>query len=194
MQSFNFGYFKKDLNRKSIIKKRRTILNKYIAWQLNKEYYDGKRINGYGGFSYDGRWKKFPVEGNGKSKRNFIFSYDFCNGIHKTLTRGKIGKTYHFSGDEFYKVLDVVKSVCELKFFKLNKLIKKIKGSIGQDIVNKLSSFETRKILDWIPTISIEEGVKNLLGIIHNWKNEPVWTPKSIKKETKTWFKLLDNK
>ena len=29
---------------------------------------------------------------------------------------------------------------------------------------------------------------------IHNWKNEPVWTPKSIKKETKTWFKLLDNK
>ena len=56
MQSFNFGYFKKDLNRKSIIKKRRTILNKYIAWQLNKEYYDGKRINGYGGFSYDGRW------------------------------------------------------------------------------------------------------------------------------------------
>ena len=37
MQSFNFGYFKKDLNRKSIIKKRRTILNKYIAWQLNKE-------------------------------------------------------------------------------------------------------------------------------------------------------------
>ena len=107
MQSFNFGYFKKDLNRKSIIKKRRTILNKYIAWQLNKEYYDGKRINGYGGFSYDGRWKKFPVEGNGKSKRNFIFSYDFCNGIYKTLTRGKIGKTYHFSGDEFYKVLDI---------------------------------------------------------------------------------------
>ena len=66
MQSFNFGYFKKDLNRKSIIKKRRTILNKYIAWQLNKEYYDGKRINGYGCFSYDGRWKKFPVEGNDK--------------------------------------------------------------------------------------------------------------------------------
>ena len=97
-----------------------------------------------------------------------------------------MSKTYHFSGDEFYKVLDVEKSVCELKFFKLNKLIKKIKGRIGQDIVYKLSSFETRKILDWIPTISIEEGVKNLLGIIHNWKNEPVWTPKSIKKETKT--------
>ena len=51
-----------------------------------------------------------------------------------------------------------------------------------------------RKELNWKPSISIEEGVKNLLNIIHNWKNAPVWTPKSIKKETKTWFKLLDNK
>ena len=51
-----------------------------------------------------------------------------------------------------------------------------------------------KKELNWKPSISIEEGVKNLLSIIHNWKNAPVWTPKSIKKETKTWFKLLDNK
>ena len=27
------------------------------AWQL-KEYYDGSRLNGYGGFKYDGRWLK----------------------------------------------------------------------------------------------------------------------------------------
>ena len=83
MQSFNFGYFKKDLNRKSIIKKRRTILNKYIAWQLNKEYYDGKRINGYGGFSYDGRWKKFPVEGNDKIDQMILINL-FNNLTKKT--------------------------------------------------------------------------------------------------------------
>jgi ubiquinone/menaquinone biosynthesis C-methylase UbiE len=59
MESFNFGYFKNNINRKSIIRKGRTIANKYIAWKLNKEYYDGKRINGYGGFYYDGRWKEF---------------------------------------------------------------------------------------------------------------------------------------
>ena len=26
--------------------------------------------------------KKFSVEGNGRSKRNFIFSHDFCNGMN----------------------------------------------------------------------------------------------------------------
>ena len=29
-----------------------------IVQKLGKEYYDGRRINGYGGFKYDGRWKK----------------------------------------------------------------------------------------------------------------------------------------
>ena len=34
------------------------IINKIIAWERGQEYYDGDRLNGYGGFKYDGRWKK----------------------------------------------------------------------------------------------------------------------------------------
>ena len=34
-------------------------------------------------------------------------------------------------------------------------------------------------------------GYKELLKNISNWKEAPVWTPNSIKKATKTWFKLL---
>ncbi len=36
----------------------RTIHNRIIASYRDKEYYDGDRNNGYGGFNYDGRWKK----------------------------------------------------------------------------------------------------------------------------------------
>lgn len=36
----------------------RTIRNRIIASYRGKEYYDGARENGYGGFKYDGRWKK----------------------------------------------------------------------------------------------------------------------------------------
>tara|TARA_Y100000588_G_scaffold388554_1_gene489007 strand:- start:205 stop:879 length:675 start_codon:yes stop_codon:yes gene_type:complete len=36
----------------------RTAKNKIVAWKLGKEYYDGDRMNGYGGFRYDGRWAK----------------------------------------------------------------------------------------------------------------------------------------
>ena len=36
----------------------RTITNRMIAFRLDREYYDGDRANGYGGFRYDGRWRQ----------------------------------------------------------------------------------------------------------------------------------------
>ena len=55
---FDIGYFKKTLKVRSQVAKKRSIINKIHAWELGKEYYDGNRVNGYGGFKYDGRWKK----------------------------------------------------------------------------------------------------------------------------------------
>ena len=57
---FDIGYFKKKLKIRNQVAKKRTVINKINAWQLGKEYYDGNRLDGYGGFKYDGRWKKFP--------------------------------------------------------------------------------------------------------------------------------------
>ena len=36
----------------------RTVQNRIVASYRGKEYYDGDRNNGYGGFKYDGRWKE----------------------------------------------------------------------------------------------------------------------------------------
>jgi SAM-dependent methyltransferase len=58
-RSLDIGYFKKQKTKdRASVAKKRTVLNKICAWNLDKEYYDGKRINGYGGYKYDGRWKK----------------------------------------------------------------------------------------------------------------------------------------
>ena len=40
-------------------------------------------------------------------------------------------------------------------------------------------------------TVSNLERINELLKNIHYWSDAPIWTPKSIKKETKVWFKLL---
>ena len=107
------------------------------------------------------------MEGNGQSKRNFIFSDDFCNGIYKTITQGKAGKTYHFSGDKFYSVLDVIKIICDLKSVNLKKLIKKTPSRIGQYFRMMAGSFETRKNLKWKPIYSLKEGLKKVI-MYHN--------------------------
>jgi SAM-dependent methyltransferase len=54
----DIGYFKKPVKVRAKVAKERTVINKMYAWQLGKEYYDGSRLNGYGGFKYDGRWLK----------------------------------------------------------------------------------------------------------------------------------------
>ena len=54
----DIGYFKKPVNVRAKVAKERTVLNKIKAWELGKDYYDGSRLNGYGGFKYDGRWLK----------------------------------------------------------------------------------------------------------------------------------------
>ena len=56
MSFFDPKYFKKKNKVNRVVK--RKLKNKLIAWELEKEYYDGDRNNGYGGFSYDGRWLK----------------------------------------------------------------------------------------------------------------------------------------
>ena len=56
MTFFDPKYFKKKSNVNRVVK--RKLKNKFIAWQLDQDYYDGDRNNGYGGFSYDGRWLK----------------------------------------------------------------------------------------------------------------------------------------
>ena len=55
MQEFDIGY--PHSNAKRVVKKGvRTIHNRMKAFELGREYYDGDRENGYGGFKYDGRW------------------------------------------------------------------------------------------------------------------------------------------
>ena len=58
MGFFDTGYFKGNKPR-SLLAKKRNIKNKITAWGLGKQYYDGNRLDGYGGYKYDGRWKKF---------------------------------------------------------------------------------------------------------------------------------------
>ena len=107
--------------------------------------------------------KKFPLEGDGKSKRNFIYAYDFCNGIEKLIKKGKVGKTYHFSGNSFHTVTDVINKVCDLKSYNFKKLVKKIKGRVGQDLIYKLGSRKSRQELKWRPIYTLKMGLEEII-------------------------------
>ena len=40
-------------------------------------------------------------------------------------------------------------------------------------------------------TVNFENGVESMLSEIKNWKDAPLWTAKTIKIATKSWFKYM---
>ena len=108
------------------------------------------------------------------------------SGIIKAALSKKVGKIYNIGSGKEIKVNKIAKLIGGRKVH-----IPKRPGEPNRSLAD---ISKIKKDLDWQPKIKIEEGVKNLLSKIHYWKDAPIWTPKSIKKETKTWFKLLGDK
>ena len=59
------------------------------------------------------------------------------------------------------------------------------------DKLKKDSITKIRSELGWVPHVSIEEGVAEILKHIEYWRDAPVWTPESIADATKDWFRYL---
>lgn len=127
--------------------------------------------------------KPLTVVGNGKQTRDFVHVTDLVHAIIKTA-RSKIEN----------KIFNVG-SGKETTVNKIANLIGGKKVSIpkrpGEPDRSCADISKIRSQIGWKPTVSINQGVKDLLLNIQDWKNAPIWTPKKIKKATKEWFKSL---
>jgi len=56
VKEFNLLKNYSNIKKRFVSKNLRTIKNRIIASYKGKEFYDGDRNNGYGGYKYDGRW------------------------------------------------------------------------------------------------------------------------------------------
>lgn len=102
---------------------------------------------------------KFPLQGKGTTKRNFIFKSDFLAGIEKCILLGKPGEIYHFSGKEFVSIRYLIKAICEAKGVKFDNFIKQVPERVGKDYIYKLGTKITRRNLKWKPEIGIKKGI-----------------------------------
>jgi dTDP-glucose 4,6-dehydratase len=112
--------------------------------------------------------KKFPLQGNGKSKRDFINSYDFSNGIYLAIIKGKNKSTYHFSTGKYYTIKDVINKICKIKKYDFSKLIKIEKDRKGKDKTYKLNCTFTKKELTWKPKINLDSALKEIIEFYEN--------------------------
>ena len=108
--------------------------------------------------------KKLSLHGGGKAIRSFIYIDDFCEGIYKSMIKGKLGEIYNFTNREYVTILWLVKKICYLTATNFNKLVKISKDRPTKDHSYKMNPTKAEKSLNWRPKYSIEEGLKKTIA------------------------------
>ena len=107
--------------------------------------------------------KKFPLDGNGNTKRSFIYVDDASLATFKICMKGKLGETYHISTNVIKKIKEIIKLVCKVTDKDFQSFIKIKNERLGKDYLYYLNSNKLRKNLNWKPKISLEIGIKKTL-------------------------------
>lgn len=127
--------------------------------------------------------KPLTIVGNGRQTRDFVHVRDLVQAIIKAASSKKIGEIYNVGGGKEISVNKIAKLIGGKKIY-----VPKRPGEPDRSLADIR---KIKKNLKWYPKIKLEQGIKELLNNIHYWKTSPVWTPKTIKQVTKSWFKLL---
>tara|TARA_E500000178_G_C17032501_1_gene761307 strand:- start:1956 stop:2951 length:996 start_codon:yes stop_codon:yes gene_type:complete len=128
--------------------------------------------------------KPLTIVGSGKQTRDFIYVNDLVEAIVLAAKKKNLrGQIFNLGSGIETSVNEIAKIIGGEKIH--------IPNRPGEPNRSQADIRKIKKELGWKPKILIKAGVKVLLRNIERWSDAPVWTPKSIKKETKIWFELL---
>lgn len=127
--------------------------------------------------------KPFTVVGDGTQTRDFTFVSDVVEAIIAAAENDVSGEIINIGSDNTYSV---------------NRLVELLGGDVvhipkrpGEPDCTWADVSKAKRLLNWQPKVSLEEGVAILLDNIDYWHEAPVWDEKSIAVATEKWFEYL---
>ena len=127
--------------------------------------------------------KPFTVVGDGTQTRDFTYIEDVTSALVIASESNLKGEIINIGSDNTYSVNQVVALLGGEVVF--------IPKRPGEPDCTWADISKVKKLLKWSPTVSIDQGIKNLLDNIDYWSEAPVWDPDSISIATKKWFEYL---
>ena len=127
--------------------------------------------------------KPFTVVGDGKQTRDFTYVTDIAEAFLAAAKSDISAEVLNVGSGGAYSVNRLVELLGGERIF-----VPKRPGEPDSTFA------DIRKIktaLKWAPKVSFEEGVANMLAVIDDWQEAPLWDQASIAEATKNWFKYL---
>ena len=103
--------------------------------------------------------KPFPVYGNGKNVRDWLYVEDHCKAIDLIIHKGRVGEVYNVGGHNEMRNIDVVKLICGL-LGKPESLIRHVADRKGHDMRYAIDPSKISGELGWLPETKFEDGIK----------------------------------
>ena len=128
--------------------------------------------------------KPFTVVGDGTQKRDFVNVRDLVKAFYLASITKITGETFNVGSGKPQTI---------------NYLIELIGGGEkvylpkrpGEPDITFADISKIKKLLNWEPRISFEEGVSEMLNNISFWEKAVLWNKESIKLATKEWHQYM---
>lgn len=108
--------------------------------------------------------EKCPIHGQGKTRRNFIYSGDVSKAVDVILRKGEINEIYNIGSDDEYSVIEVLNKL--LKELNISKSIEEVSEFVEDRAFNDFRyciDSSKLELLGWKKTISFEDGLKQTI-------------------------------
>ncbi len=109
--------------------------------------------------------KPLPVYGKGLNVRDWLYVEDHAKAIDTIFHHGKLGETYNIGGNNEWRNIDIIHTLCKLMDEKLSRktgssasLITYVQDRAGHDLRYAIDASKLENELNWHPTIKFDEG------------------------------------
>jgi UDP-glucose 4-epimerase len=127
--------------------------------------------------------KPYTVVGDGEQTRDFTYVGDVADAFYAAALSDVTNEFMNVGSSDHYSV---------------NRLVEQLGGPITyipkRPCEPECTFADVAKIqskLGWKAKTSFEDGVKHILARIDDFRDAPLWEPKSIQEATKSWFQYL---
>jgi UDP-glucose 4-epimerase len=125
----------------------------------------------------------FTVVGDGSQTRDFTFVSDVASAFVATAQSNITGEILNVGSGHTYAVNRLVELLGGEKTF--------IPRRPGEPDCTFADTSKIRSLIGWQPSISLEDGVSQMLAVIDDWRDAPLWNESTIAEATSAWFKHL---
>lgn len=127
--------------------------------------------------------KPMTIVGDGNQTRDFTYVTDVCDALIMAANSANSGQIYNIGSGSTNSVNTLVELIGGSKVY--------IPKRPGEPDCTYADISKIRAELGWSPSVSLVEGVTQMLNVIHEWRDAPVWDENRIEQATRKWFEYL---